>query len=249
MQVLTAQECADKIRNATRVVAMTGAGVSTAAGIPDFRGPKGLYVTRAYDPDTVFDISRFDRSPEEFYRFTHDLFHVIDTLKPTFTHGFLAELERRGKLRCLITQNIDPLHQLAGSRKVIPIHGNYATSRCRICRQGFDLNWFRGKLAETEVVRCDECGGLVKPDVVFFGEMVNGLDEAENAVMGCDLLLVLGSSLTVYPAAGLAQIRHADVCIVNKGRVNLPPQSNRYYADTDLDSFFTDVFGLIGLND
>lgn len=240
--------CAEKIRNAKRVVALTGAGISTAAGIPDFRGPKGLYVTRAYDPDTVFDISRFDHAPDEFYRFTHDLFQVIDTLKPTFTHGFLAEIERQGKLQCLVTQNIDPLHQLAGSRNVIPIHGNYATSRCRKCHAPYDLKWLRTKLGQEEVVHCDACGGLVKPDVVFFGEMVNGLDEAEREVTGCDLLLVLGSSLNVYPAAGLAHIQHADVCIVNKGHVNLPARSNRYYADTDLDSFFTDVFGLMGLD-
>jgi len=237
---MTPEELGAAIRDADRLVALTGAGISTAAGIPDFRGPHGLYVTRQYDPETVFDISCFRRHPEPFFEFTRDFLGVIDKLQPTFTHEFLAGLETSGRLRALVTQNIDALHQRAGSRRVIAVHGGYWTSHCMQCRNEFDLDRMRQLLVEFDVPKCD-CGGVVKPDVVFFGEAVHGMDEALAEVATSDLLLVLGSSLTVYPVAFLPQSAGGKVVVVNKGEVGLDPGPDRFFVDGDLDEYFCAV--------
>lgn len=238
--VIDAAGCAEMIRGAGQVVALTGAGISTAAGIPDFRGPQGLYVTRRYDPDRVFDIGAFHRDPAPFYEFTRDFLGVIHTIEPTRTHRFLAALEAQSKLRAVITQNIDSLHQKAGSRNVISLHGDYWTSHCLACRREYDLGSMERLVREVEVPRCG-CGGVIKPDVVFFGEPVHALDEAARAVSGSDLLLVLGSSLSVYPAAFLPEAAGGDVVVVNSGEVGLAPGRSRWFVDADLDGFFGEV--------
>ncbi len=246
-RTLDAAACADRIRAASRVVALTGAGVSTAAGIPDFRGPNGLYVTRRYDPDRVFDISAFRLDPLPFFEFTRDFLGVVEALEPTSTHRFLAALEDVGKLNALITQNIDPLHQRAGSRRVTAVHGGYWTSRCLGCGQAYTLDQMRVKVERERVPRC-ACGGVVKPDVVFFGEMVRGLDEALASIAASDLLLVLGSSLTVSPAAWLPESAGGAVVVVNRGPVRLAPGPRRFFVDADLDEFFSDVARHLGLD-
>ncbi len=239
--------CAEMILRSTRMVALTGAGVSTAAGIPDFRGPQGLYVTRRYDPDAVFDILAFHRDPAPFYEFTRDFLAVVDSLEPTLTHRFLARLEAEGRLDTLITQNIDPLHQRAGSRRVVAVHGGYWTSHCLRCRTPFGLEVMRVKVVRDPVPRCD-CGGVIKPDVVFFGEPVHGIEEAASACAASDLLLVLGSSLTVFPAAWLPEHAGGSVVVVNRGEVALAPRPGRYFVDADLDLFFAEVAHHIGLD-
>ena len=232
--------CASRIRSAETVVALTGAGISTAAGVPDFRGPEGLYATGRYDFEATFEIGGFLRDPRSFYRFTRDALELMRGVEPTFTHGFLAELERRGSLRTVVTQNVDPLHQQAGSRNVIAVHGGYWTSHCLSCGVTFDFDVLEAMVREVEVPRC-RCGGVVKPDVVLFGEPVFGMVEATAAVAGSDLLLVLGSSLAVYPAALLPLCAGGDVVVVNRGPVDLEPAPNRYFADADLDTFFREV--------
>jgi NAD-dependent deacetylase len=232
--------CAQLIRGARTIVALTGAGISTAAGVPDFRGPQGIYVTRRYDPEKTFDIRAFRSDPGPFFEFTRDLLAVLDSLEPTFTHCFLAELEQQGKLDRLITQNIDALHERAGSRRVIAVHGGYWTSHCLGCRAAFSLDQVKELLAKMEIPRC-ECGEVVKPDVVFFGEAVHGLDDAVAAVANADLLLVLGSSLTVYPVAMLPQMALCEVFVVNLGGVGLTPGPRRHIVDADLDQFFKAV--------
>ena len=239
-QPLDPSACADLIRRAERVVAFTGAGISTAAGIPDFRGPKGLYVTRQYDPETVFDISAFRRNPEPFYEFTRDLLGVIDSLEPTKTHRFLAQLEANGQLTAVVTQNIDSLHQKAGSQRVISVHGDYWTSRCLDCGLEYDLDTMRGMMREAAVPRCS-CDGVIKPDVVFYGEAVRDLEVAASVVGASDLLLVLGSSLVVYPAAILPEQAGGDVVVVNRGEVGLAPGPGRYFVEADLDDYFGEV--------
>jgi NAD-dependent deacetylase len=239
-QTLDAGGCADLIRRSRRLVTMTGAGISTTAGIPDFRGPKGLYVTRRYDPDTVFDICSFRRNPAPFYDFTRDFLGVIDTIEPTFTHRFLAELEAAGKVVVVVTQNIDSLHQKAGSKEVISVHGDYWTSHCLGCAREFDLEYMENAVREVDVPRCS-CGGIIKPDVVFYGEAVRDLDLAAAAVASSDLLLVLGSTLVVYPAAFLPERAGGDVVVVNQGEVSLAPGPGRYFVDADLDEFFAEV--------
>jgi NAD-dependent deacetylase len=239
-QTLDAKGCADIIRRAERVATLTGAGVSTAAGIPDFRGPQGLYVSRLYDPDTVFEISAFRRDPVPFYDFTRDFLGVIDTIEPTVTHRFLADLEKTGKLQAIVTQNIDSLHQRAGSVNVISVHGDYWTSHCVGCSTGFDFDFMEKAVREADVPRC-ECGGVIKPDIVFYGEAVRDLEHAAAEIAASDLLLVLGSTLLVYPAAFLPERAGGVVVVVNKGDVGLSPGPGRYFVDADLDEFFAEV--------
>jgi NAD-dependent deacetylase len=214
-KTLDAKGCADLIRRSERMVGMTGAGISTAAGIPDFRGPQGLYVTCRYDPDTVFDISAFRRDPAPFYEFTRDFLGVIDTIEPTFTHRFLAGLETAGKVTAVVTQNIDSLHQKAGSENVISVHGDYWTSHCLDCAREFDLSYMEDVVREVEVPRCS-CGGVIKPDVVFYGEAVRDLERAAATVASSDLLLVLGSSLVAR--AGPLLRRRRPRRILHRGR-------------------------------
>lgn len=237
---LDAAGCADLIRRADRIAALTGAGISTAAGIPDFRGPQGLYVTRRYDPETVFDIAYFHRDPAPFYDFTRDFLGALHTIEPTLSHRFLADLEAQAKLTAVITQNIDALHQKAGSKNVISVHGDYWSSRCLRCDRVFDLPFMEGAVREAEVPHCG-CGGLIKPGVVFFGEPVHGLEPASAVVAECDLLLVLGSSLSVYPAALLPGYVEGEVVVVNRGPVGLPRGPGRHFVDADLDGFFREV--------
>jgi NAD-dependent deacetylase len=244
-QTLKPAECADLIRRSERVVALTGAGISTAAGIPDFRGPQGLYVTRQYDPETVFDISVFHRNPEPFFEFTRDFLGVIDTLEPTATHHFLARLEAEGPLIAVVTQNIDSLHQRAGSQRVISVHGDYWTSHCLDCGRDYDLDTMKTMVREAAVPRCT-CAGVIKPDVVFYGEAVRDLDVAASVIGSCDLLLVLGSTLLVYPAAFLPEHAGGNVVVVNRGEVGLTPRPGRYFVDADLDQYFEEVTGHLG---
>jgi len=246
-QTLDAKGCADLIRRSERIVTLTGAGVSTAAGIPDFRGPKGLYVTRRYDPDTIFEISAFHRDPGPFYEFTRDFLGVIHSIEPTSTHRFLAELETAGKMAAVVTQNIDSLHQKAGSRKVISVHGDYWTSHCLDCSREFDMAYLEEAVREVEVPRC-LCGGVIKPDIVFYGEAVRDLERAAVAVASSDLLLVLGSTLLVYPAAFLPEHACGDVVVVNRGEVGLAPGMRRYFVDADLDQYFSEVEQHLGSN-
>lgn len=235
---LSPADCADIIRSANRVAVLTGAGISTAAGVPDFRGPKGLYVTRAYDPEKVFDIHYFAKDPEPFYQFNRDFLGTLDTIKPTFTHHFLAKLEQSGKFVTLITQNIDGLHQRAGSKRVLPFHGDYETAHCRSCRQAYSGADLRALLEVEQIPHCPRCGGVLKPDVVFFGENVLHLDHADRAISESDLLLVLGSSLQVYPAAALPSLAQGAVVVVNMDPVGLRPSANTYIVDADLDAYF-----------
>jgi NAD-dependent deacetylase len=239
-ETVDAATCAAWIRERGPVVALTGAGVSTAAGIPDFRGPQGLYVTRRYDPDKVFDLAAFLDDPLPFFDFSRDFLSVLDTVVPTVTHRALAALERCGLLAAVVTQNIDALHQRAGSGRVLEVHGSYWTSTCLGCGRSVPLDRMRELILTTDVPRC-ACGGVVKPDVVFFGEPVRALDEASAAIRRAGLLLVLGSSLTVYPAAWLPEACPGAVVAVNQGPVGLSPGRDRYVVDADLDEFFTAV--------
>ncbi len=239
MHTLTPEECASMIKQGG-VCAFSGAGISTAAGIPDFRGVGGLYTTGKYDPDTVFDIGCFHHDPLPFFNFSRDFLSVVDTLKPTATHSFLAEIEEAGLLSAVVTQNIDPLHQLAGSKKVIALHGNYASAHCLNCSHSFNYAEFRQQLENNAIPRCESCNGIIKPDVVFFGEMVYGMEEAMAAVTGSQLLLILGSSLVVNPAASLPNYANR-IVVVNKGKVSLSEGRDRYFVDSDIDTFFTQV--------
>ena len=237
------EKLAPLIRQANRIVALTGAGLSTAAGIPDFRGPQGLYVTRRYDPEKTFEIDWFLRRPEYFYEFAADFVALLAHVRPTFSHYFLAAMENAGKLTGLITQNIDMLHQTAGNRQIIEIHGSPTSATCCACGEqlsNLDVVWWQQAITsapDSTVVRCDFCEGLLKPDIVFYGEPVRRFAAAEAAVAQCDLLLIMGTSLTVYPAALLPEATGAPIIAVSQGDIALDPAPHHYSINADLDDF------------
>ncbi len=215
--MMNVQKLAEVIEESHYIVALTGAGISTAAGIPDFRGPKGIYVTRQYDPEKTFDIDWFDRDPHYFFEFAKDFLGTVEHIQPTVAHMFLTTLEREGKLRAIATQNIDGLHQKAGSRNVLEIHGSFQHGHCRKCGRTYRYEELKSKILSEAIPHCATCGGVIKPDIVFYGEAVQDLDQAESYARQADLFLVLGSSLSVYPAALLPQFSHGPVVCVNQG--------------------------------
>ena len=203
------------------IVFFGGAGVSTESGIPDFRSVDGLYNQKYdYPPETILSHTFFMKNPEEFYRFYHDKMLAL-TARPNAAHRKLAELEEAGKLKAVVTQNIDGLHQAAGSRKVLELHGSVHRNYCMKCHAFYDA----GYVAEAEgVPHCRECGGMIKPDVVLYEE---GLDqktiqEAISAISHAQVLIVGGTSLVVYPAAGLIQYFSGDkIVLINKGATGM----------------------------
>ncbi|HEX8103594.1 MAG TPA: NAD-dependent deacylase [Solirubrobacteraceae bacterium] len=219
----THTQLADLIRDAGSVVALTGAGISVPSGIPDFRSPgTGLWAN--VDPMEVAHISVFEREPERFWAFYGDRFTTLRDKRPNGAHRALVELERRGELDAVITQNIDGLHEAAGTADLVEVHGSIAHASCLRCgRGGYALEDVRARLAAADdgVPRC-ECGAPLKPDVVLFGEMLPeaALTRASELAARADLLLCVGSSLEVFPVAQLPQITLAaggDVALVTMG--------------------------------
>ncbi len=207
------------IEEARYAVALTGAGVSTESGIPDFRSPQsGLW--QIVDPFKVASLEGFLNDPVGFYDFWRWRFSKLKEAQPNITHRLLAGLEVRGKLRAIITQNIDDLHRKAGSKRVLEVHGNYTRGLCLECRTPYPIEELLKKAEQEGFPRCDRCRGLLKPDVVLFGELLPpAFAESEAEVHRADLLLVLGSSLEVYPVAGLvpqAKESGAKVAILNR---------------------------------
>ena len=197
------------------IVFFGGAGVSTESGIPDFRGTGGLYHQQyAYPPETILSHTFFERNPEEFFRFYRDKMLFLDA-QPNAAHRKLAEREAAGKLQAVITQNIDGLHQKAGSRRVLELHGSVLRNHCQTCGTFYGVEAITDS---TGVPRC-RCGGIIKPDVVLYEE---GLDEevlmaAVSAIRHAEVLIIGGTSLTVYPAAGLVRYyRGNKLVVINK---------------------------------
>ncbi|MGN0446080.1 MAG: NAD-dependent protein deacylase [Acutalibacteraceae bacterium] len=192
------------VDDSQNIVFFGGAGVSTESGIPDFRSQDGLYnMTYKYPPEEIISRTFFDRNPEEFYRFYKDRM-LIDGAEPNAAHRKLAEMEQKGKLSAIVTQNIDGLHQKAGSKTVYELHGSTLRNYCMKCHKFFPVSYVK---EASGVPYCNECGGIVKPDVVLYEE---GLDNdtivgAVNAISRADTLIVAGTSLVVYPAAGFIQ--------------------------------------------
>ena len=198
-----------------RIVFFGGAGVSTESGIPDFRSVDGLYNQKYdYPPETILSHTFFMRHPEEFYRFYRDKMLALDA-KPNAAHKKLSELEAAGKLTGVVTQNIDGLHQAAGSKHVMELHGSVHRNYCMKCHKFFDASYM---LHSAGVPKC-ECGGVIKPDVVLYEEGLHDrtVEGALEAISRADLLLVAGTSLTVYPAAGfLRYYRGNRLVLINR---------------------------------
>ncbi len=239
------RQCAEYILEAASVVVLSGAGLSTNAGIPDFRGPRGIY--RRLDipePKKIFERDFFDEDPSLFFRFYRDFLKELSDISPTYTHFFLAALEQKGKVGGIITQNIDSLHQKAGSRKVYEIHGGVHHTHCTSCNKEYSLSEATKKIVHEEIPRCYQCNGVLKPDIVFFGESVKNLGLCEKLAEKSDLFFVLGSSLTVTPAAFLPSLCRGKVVVINQGDVStsyLEPQKISLLVDAELDSFFREV--------
>ena len=188
------------INESNNIVFFGGAGVSTESGIPDFRSVDGLYNQKYdYPPEEILSHSFFERRTEYFYNFYREKMLFLDA-QPNAAHYKLAELEKAGKLKAVITQNIDGLHQKAGSKKVFELHGSVHRNYCRRCRKLYDAEFIKNS---SGIPKC-ECGGLIKPDVVLYEEGLDGetIEGAVNAICEADCLIVAGTSLNVYPAAG-----------------------------------------------
>ncbi len=203
------------IEQAHRAVFFGGAGVSTESGIPDFRSVDGLYHQKFdYPPETIISRSFFDRRPEEFFKFYREKMLLLG-FEPNVTHRVLARLEQEGHLAAVVTQNIDGLHQKAGSRRVFELHGSVLRNHCMRCGRAYPATFIRDCPG---VPRCD-CGGIVKPDVVLYEEPLDEktLTGAVRAISRADLLIVGGTSLTVYPAAGLLRYYGGDrLVLINR---------------------------------
>ncbi len=202
------REAATYIRHARHGVVLTGAGVSTPSGIPDFRST-GSGLWDKYDPFEVASLNAFRYHPERFFEWVRPLIQDILKAEPNPAHHALAQLEREGFFKTIITQNIDGLHQRAGSEHVIEVHGSLETATCTQCFRTYPTSSFLDDFIHTgEMPRCPECGGILKPDVVLFGEQLpwKAWSAAEKAARECDLMFVAGSSLEVTPVANLPLI-------------------------------------------
>ena len=209
------QKFSGYLRRAGVVTFLTGAGMSTESGIPDFRSNQGLYNSGINEE--IFDINVFDRMPERFYRFAADFLGTIRAARPHAGHLAITRLrERFGKTVRVCTQNIDSLHQDAGNSDVMPVHGTLMSSHCRRCGGEFPTDLVWAAIQARAVPRHPACGGVIKPDVVFFGEQLpeTVFAAAERAMAEADLVVVAGTSLSVYPAAGLPAMRRPDSRLV-----------------------------------
>lgn len=213
------------IDGSNNIVFFGGAGVSTESGIPDFRSTDGLYHQQYdYPPETILSHSFFMRNPEEFYRFYKNKMLCLDA-KPNMAHKKLAELEKAGKLKAVITQNIDGLHQAAGSKEVLELHGSVHRNYCMKCGKFYDAEY----MLHAESVPTCSCGGMIKPDVVLYEE---GLDmtvmsKSIQAIQNADVLIIGGTSLVVYPAAGLIDYYRGNKLVV----INMSVTSQDKNAD------------------
>ena len=231
------QELQQIIDNSNHIVFFTGAGVSTASGIPDFRSTDGLYNQKyQFPPEEILSHHFFKQHTEEFFRFYRDKMLYPD-VKPSFVHQYIATLEKRNKKVTIITQNIDGLHQLAGSTNVLELHGSVLRNTCMKCHTKYPLDEI---LKMDTVPHCPKCNGIIKPDVVLYEE---GLDEtilnqALHALQTADTCIVLGTSLVVYPAAGLLRYFGGDkLVLINRDQTSYDSTANLTIHDDFINIF------------
>ncbi|MBP1590928.1 MAG: NAD-dependent protein deacylase [Oscillospiraceae bacterium] len=212
----------EAVLSSENIVFFGGAGVSTESGIPDYRGPKGLYTQKngRCTPPPSLNMRLFKDNPEDFYDYYRKNMLSWEA-EPNAAHLKLAELEKQGKLKAVITQNIDGLHQAAGSRNVIELHGSMKSNHCIRCRKSYDISEIR---ATTGVPHCKICGGLIKPDVIFFGEKLDKsvINKATKCIRAADMLIVGGTSLVVNPAVSLIyEFKGRTLAIINLAQTGL----------------------------
>lgn len=226
----TVKRLKDLVDNSSSIVFFGGAGVSTESGIPDFRSTDGLYHQEwKYPPEVILSHTFYESNPEEFFRFYRAKM-LAPEAKPNAAHQRLAEWEQSGKLKAIVTQNIDGLHQAAGSSRVLELHGSVHRNYCERCRKFHDFDFI---LHSTGVPRC-ECGGIVKPDVVLYEEGLDQqtLSDSVRAIAEADMLIIGGTSLNVYPAAGLINYyRGSKLVLINKSAVARDLAANLVITD------------------
>ena len=230
----------DLLAGSSNIVFFGGAGVSTESGIPDFRSVDGLYNQKyKYPPEEILSGSFFRRNPEEFYNFYRDKL-VIGDVKPNRAHLRLAELEKEGKLKAVVTQNIDGLHQAAGSKNVLELHGTIHRFYCVSCGREMPEDEVNGT---SGVPRCAKCGGIVRPDVVLYEESLNDrvINEAVHFIRSADMLIVGGTSLNVYPAAGLINYYKGKKLVL----INKQPTPYDGYANFVINEKIGEVFAQV----
>ncbi|GAA6392457.1 NAD-dependent protein deacylase [Megasphaera sp.] len=232
----------DMVKHSDNIVFFGGAGVSTESGIPDFRSTDGLYNQHyKYPPETILSHTFFREQPEEFYRFYRDKMLALDA-KPNMAHLKLAELEKAGKLKAIVTQNIDGLHQKAGSQNVLELHGSVHRNFCTHCHKFFDAQYMKDSIG---IPKCDACGGTIKPDVVLYEEGLDNdvIEQSLHYISQADMLIIGGTSLVVYPAAGLVRYyRGKKLVLINKSTTDMDSA-----ADLVLHDAIGDVFSHIVL--
>ena len=224
------EKLSEIVRNSKNIVFFGGAGVSTESGIPDFRSVDGLYHQQwDYPPETILSHTFFERKTEEFYRFYRAKM-ICTSAKPNAAHLKLAELEKKSKLSAVVTQNIDGLHQAAGSKIVYELHGSVLRNYCTKCRKFFDVDYI---INSESVPKC-ECGGVVKPDVVLYEEALDDstVNGAVEAISKADTLIIGGTSLNVYPAAGLIRyFRGNNTVIINMSPTQMDREADLLICD------------------
>ncbi len=233
------QDFVKAVKDSNNIVFFGGAGVSTESGIPDFRSKDGLYNQKYdYPPEEILSRTFFDRHTEEFYRFYRDKLNSLE-VQPNITHKVLAKLEQEGKLKAVVTQNIDGLHQKAGSKRVYELHGSVLRNYCMRCHK---LHSAESVFAGTGIPRC-ECGGTIKPDVVLYEEPLDDrtVSMAVSAIRKADVLIVAGTSLTVYPASGLINYFNGSKLIL----INRDATPYDHTADLVLHEKLGEVFSLL----
>ena len=226
-QISKFQEMYDNSQN---IVFFGGAGVSTESGIPDFRSQDGLYQQQwKYPPETIISRSFFDHNPVEFYRFYREKL-IIKGVEPNKAHIALAEMEKAGKLKAVVTQNIDGLHQKAGSKNVYELHGSTLRNYCMQCGEFYDDTFISESInSESKLPECKKCGGLVKPDVVLYEEALDPdvMRGAAKHIQNADMLIIGGTSLQVYPAAGFIDCYSGNkLVLINKSRTPYDGRAN-----------------------
>lgn len=228
------------VENSSNIVFFGGAGVSTESGIPDFRSVDGLYNQKYdYPPETILSHTFYRQKPEEFFRFYKDKMLCLG-VKPNEAHLKLAQWEKEGKLKAVITQNIDGLHQAAGSQRVLELHGSVLRNYCESCGKFFDAEYM---LKADGVPKCDACGSSIKPDVVLYEEGLDNqvLSDAISYISNADVLIIGGTSLVVYPAAGLIDYYKGNKLVL----INRTPTARDSVADLVVQGSIGEIFAAL----
>jgi NAD-dependent deacetylase len=225
------------INKSDNIVFFSGAGISTLSGLKDFRSKDGLYSeTFAYPPEEILSHEFFLKNPEYFYKFYREKLNPLN-YKPNIIHYYLTGLETSGKLKAIITQNIDNFHLLAGNKNVLELHGNIMRNYCQKCHKFYDGQYV---FKSQGIPKC-ACGGIIKPDVVLYGESLNEdiLNKSINSISNCDTLIVAGTSLTVYPAAGLIRFFHGSNLVIINNNITDYDQIATLVINDDLKNVFS----------